>query len=408
MKEQPCTKPKQPKLRRKHHDHIYLPLRFYDCLSRVHLTAQALRELDRRNHHKPSRRTAVPQIDTAKKGDEELVRIAKRGGPNLCHLRGVLFSNVQYFLCLLPPTNRFVQYHSMESVTYSMPFDAEGNIMERPSPFDDNFEQNCKDNQIFPPRYYLPDGTRAPRPANLDAITEALKGRRRSVSLSFMSKEAFEDFKDEVRGEYHRPLWRHAIPTITGKSSIPNTGDLSFKNLASLTKNTTVKPCPGFFDGAHPDTVDKEVREDLDMIIVPIKPKWNSVPLAPNFFLEAIPYGGSFFIGQRKIMLDGAHGSVIMHTLQNYLLDKPVYDGNAYTFSALLSDEVLWLYAHHLAVPAAPGHNPCLYTTLITAHVMKTKDYLEGIIAFRNLRELAKTYRDQFIETANARSRARS
>ncbi|KAL2752964.1 hypothetical protein ACRALDRAFT_1072748 [Sodiomyces alcalophilus JCM 7366] len=52
-----------------------------------------------------------------------------------------------------------------------------------------------------------------------------------------------------------------------------------------MTRNTTVNPNPDFFDGAHPDAVDQEVREALDKIII---------PTAPNLFLEAKSSAGTF------------------------------------------------------------------------------------------------------------------
>lgn len=62
------------------------PPKFWDNLSKVWLTPRALRELDRRNDKSPiTTSTATPSGATA----TTLARFARRGGPDLRHLRGV-------------------------------------------------------------------------------------------------------------------------------------------------------------------------------------------------------------------------------------------------------------------------------------------------------------------------------
>jgi hypothetical protein len=58
---------------------------FWDSLSRVPLTARALRELDRRNNIQPPPKLEGPR----KLHSGNLARFARRGGPDLRHLRGV-------------------------------------------------------------------------------------------------------------------------------------------------------------------------------------------------------------------------------------------------------------------------------------------------------------------------------
>ena len=57
---------------------------FWDNLSKVWLTPRALRELDRRNDAQPVPKPPAPAVHTA-----DLARFARRGGPDLRHLRGV-------------------------------------------------------------------------------------------------------------------------------------------------------------------------------------------------------------------------------------------------------------------------------------------------------------------------------
>jgi hypothetical protein len=171
---------------------------------------------------------------------------------------------------------------------------------------------------------------------------------------------------------------RTVVPHITGNIKIPNEGHLPFNNLASITSDTTVCPVPDFFDGSHPNAVDKKVREDLDKIIIPNKKA--GVPIAPNFFLEAKGPGGSLEVAELQAVLDGAHGAFIMHALQKYLLDKPVYDGKAYAFSSTLLGGYLTLYAHHLTAPAKSGGHPSCFATQLKAYALRDDEvYLAAL-----------------------------
>jgi hypothetical protein len=57
---------------------------FWDNLSKVCLTPRALRELDRRQNNQPAPKVTTPDVDPV-----DLGRFARRGGPDLQHLRGV-------------------------------------------------------------------------------------------------------------------------------------------------------------------------------------------------------------------------------------------------------------------------------------------------------------------------------
>ena len=60
---------------------------FWDNLSKVWLTKRALRELDRRNNKRPVQTYPTPEICLT-----DLARFARRGGPDLGHLRGVSYT----------------------------------------------------------------------------------------------------------------------------------------------------------------------------------------------------------------------------------------------------------------------------------------------------------------------------
>lgn len=271
--------------------------------------------------------------------------------------------------------------------------------------YDTNFRQHCLDNGIYPPFYKFSDGSRAPKPANLDEIRQALKGPRGSLSPSVATADVFEDFQDRNTTRSEGTEMRNIIPLIAGNDDILNEGNHLFTNLDSITKNATVNPNPDFFDGAHPEAVNSIVRDDLNSIIVPTK--ISGVPLAPNLFLEAKGPSGSLEVAIGQIMLDGAYGTRLMLALQNYLLEKPIYDGNAYTFSVIYLGGTIKLYAHHATAPPRPGQQPGYHTTQVNAYELtgNHEAWLNGLEAFRNLRKLAKRYRDGFIKMANERAR---
>ena len=278
---------------------------------------------------------------------------------------------------------------------------------KRSSAYDANFQQHCIDCNIYPPFYKFADGFRPSKPANLDEIRQALEIPRDSLSPSKPSELAFEDFQQKNTTESEGTVMRNVIPLLAGDSDIPNEGHLLFNNLDSLTEDATVNPNPDFFDGADFEAVDREVRKDLEKVIIPTRKV--GVPVAPNFFLEVKSPTGNLYEAKRQVVLDGAHGAAIMLSLQNYLLDRPVYDGNAYTFTATFLDGFLTLYAHHPSAPARPGQRPGYQVTQLNAYALtgNHESWLAGIGAFRNLRKLAKGYRDQFIDIANTRARDR-
>ncbi len=80
---------------------------------------------------------------------------------------------------------------------------------------------------------------------------------------------------------------RKLIPVITGSVNIPNSGEVLFNNLESITDGATVDVKPDFYDGARFGDIDEAVRNDLSSLIIPSDTNLARRPAAPNFFLEA-------------------------------------------------------------------------------------------------------------------------
>ncbi|KAK5651101.1 hypothetical protein OQA88_13283 [Cercophora sp. LCS_1] len=369
---------------------------FWDNLSKVWLTPRALRELDRRNDARPVPNPPAPAVYTT-----DLGRFARRGGPDLRHLRG----------CPEPRDDRFKTSSSRASDssrrTKSTKATTISSKARRSSAYDDDFEQHLLDYDVYPEGYEYANDRQTPEPGNMDEARLELLAPRASLSPSHFPESAFRDFKRKNNTKSEGTVMRNVILIIAGNTNIPNEGNLPFTNFESLTGGLTVNAVPDFFDGAPPGHVDKSVREDLSQMIVPTK--HTNVPVAPNFFLEAKAPRGGADVAQRQACYDGAHGARAMHSLQSYGKEEPVYDGNAYANSSTYhaGTGTLQLYAHHITAPTDPEGRPEYHMSQIDAYALtgSRKGFVEGATAFRNARDLARRHRDEFIQDANARAR---
>lgn len=200
---------------------------------------------------------------------------------------------------------------------------------------------------------------------------------------------------------------RKLVPVIAGSAKIPNSGEVLFSNLASITDGATVDVKPDFYDGASFGDIDAAVRNDLNSLIIPSETNAVRRPAVPTFFLEAkAPWGGAD-IAKRQAGLYGALGARAIHALQNYGTEEPVFDGNAYTYSSTYHGSLLQLYTHHVTPPTAPGGRPEYHMTKLRGFDMtdSRETFVQGATAFRNARDLAQRHRDRFIQAANARAR---
>lgn len=218
--------------------------------------------------------------------------------------------------------------------------------------------------------------------------------------------EDFDFAHDKLRSE--GDVMRTIIPTIAGHypRPYPNGRNVIFNNMDTMTNGTKAHPKPIFYEGARPRDLHPSVASDLDSLIVPSKAGRSLV--APNLFLEAKPLWRGTAVAIRKAHLDGAYGARAMHALQNYGSEEPVYDGDAYTFTFIYNpvNAGLKIYAHHVTAPETPGGPPDYHMTFVKCYWMThdLETYIQGVLAFRDIRDLAKAHRDHFIEEANSRA----
>lgn len=246
---------------------------------------------------------------------------------------------------------------------------------------------------------------RSPKPNNFDEIREALKIPRRYPSRSIVPETDYEEFLDKSEAVSEGASTSNVISHITSDTNILSSGYVPFTNLTAIigVENATANIVPHFFDGARPGAVNSRVRKDLNGMIIPSEIA--GVPIAPNFFLAA-KGDDEERRAKRHAALEGAYGAYIMHALQNYgRCGGPMYDGNAYAFTATLVNGYLCLYAHHLTPPTKDGERPGCHSTLLRAfNLYDDLTYPEGIQALKSLRRKAKEARDRFIKASNAKA----
>jgi hypothetical protein len=148
------------------------------------------------------------------------------------------------------------------------------------------------------------------------------------------------------------------------------------------------------------------VRDDLEQYIIPSSQRHR--PALPNFFMEAKGPDGKASEAKRQITQDLAAGARGMLRMQSYGLDEPVFDNKAYTFASSYysGTGTLQLYAMHPTEPGAADSRLEYHTTQIDTYGLTGNAITcrQGIGAWRNLRDLAKGRRVEFIASANERA----
>lgn len=190
-----------------------------------------------------------------------------------------------------------------------------------------------------------------------------------------------------------------------GKTNIPSGFNQVFNNLEPLCACLDIsKAQPDYFNGSRTAEIRPKVRNDLEHYIIPSSQRHR--PALPNFFMEAKDPDGKVSKAKRQITQDLAVGARGMLRMQSYELDESVSDNNAYTFGSTYYSGYMQLYAMHPTEPGDAGGKPEYHTTKINGYdlIGTLGTHRQGIEAFRNLRDLAKERRDEFIACANKRA----
>ncbi|PQE26281.1 Ribonuclease H protein [Rutstroemia sp. NJR-2017a BBW] len=257
------------------------------------------------------------------------------------------------------------------------------------------FEQELIDNSIYPPGY---DDV---EPENLEEIVEKLGQPRASLSPSLFSRDEFLHFRrknDEATTEAE--IMSQVFPMITGKTNIPSGYDQLFNNLKPLGDHiSNLKP--DYFNGSRTAEIRPKVRNDLEQYIIPSSQRHR--PALPNFFMEAKGPDGKASEAKRQITRDLAAGARGMLRMQSYGLDDLVFDNKAHTFGSTYHSGYMQLYAMHPTEPGDADRKPEYHTIKVRGFELTDNldTHRQGIGAFRNLRDLAKERRAEFIASAN-------
>ncbi|CAH0044890.1 unnamed protein product [Clonostachys solani] len=320
----------------------------------------------------------------------KLLRFARAGGPDLTDLRG-------YYIKTGEPS----YYLDYEESTSEM------GIPEKPprrpsGASKPDFLRKCIRYNIYPRTHTTPKRNYSPRPQNIDSILEMLRPKPGDHLVGDAEFKNFESAAAHATSQAY--VMGHLVTMLLGGRGFKSMENVPFLNLDSMTDGELSAPQPDLCDGVQPETVEDSVRDDLETIIAPSEE--SESPLVTNFFLQAEGPQGTINVAQKQVTLDGAYGSRMMHALQNFGKGTPEYDENAYTFSATYIEGILSLFAHHVAAPTihTKGH-PGYHITLLRGFVLHDElAFADGIYALRALRQLARTYREEFIEIANERA----
>jgi hypothetical protein len=262
-----------------------------------------------------------------------------------------------------------------------------------------NFDQHLTDCNIEP--------LYSSEEPDLNNLPSKLAQPRPSLSPSKFSDDTFKAFrKNNAIAKDEDDVLANVMPTILGPSSAehPSARNTAFGNLEPLTDGTIAPAKPDIYYGSLPEHLSQSVRDDIGQHIIPSTMR--DKPLAPNFFVEVKGPDGSAAVATRQARYDGAVGSRAMHSLQNYGRQQPEYDGQAYVFSSTYHDGTLKIYAHHPTAPKTDGMSSRYHMTQIKAYAITNdrETFVQGSTAFRNARDIAMQYRDDFIQTANSRA----
>lgn len=268
------------------------------------------------------------------------------------------------------------------------------------SAYCENFEVHLLDHHI-----YLSDC--GSRPVNELEVLSQLLAERAAFSNPSITAENFQKFTEMHKGVHDESdVMSRIFPLLYGSAATGHQHDVRFIQMAPIAGEGLTAAQPNFLDGSKLEDLNRKVHEDLFSVISPRASL--RVPTVPKFCTEVKGPHGSLPVLMRQVCFDGAHGARAMHSLQNYSLNEPTYDGNAYTYSATYHPEsgVLRVYMHHVTEPTASDGLPQYHMTLVGSWLMigDLRSFQNGITAFRNARDLAKRHREAFIEAANART----
>ena len=275
----------------------------------------------------------------------------------------------------------------------------------RTSAYDAPFEQHLIDHGIYPEGYG--DDKDFEEPANIEDINRRLALPRASLSPSRFTREDFLGFKKKNREALTEiKVMSKAFPIIAGTADIPSQENLRFTNLKDLTDGSITQAQPDFYDGARPEFLNKQIREECGPCIIPSTN--TAAPCLPNFFTEGKGPRGLADVNKLQACYDGALGARGIHKLRSYVDPKTAYDNNAYTITSTYhgGTGTLAMYTSHPVESTNPNHQTEYRMTHLNSYAMigNPEGFRQGAAALRNGRDLARDQRKELIDAANKKA----
>ncbi len=270
----------------------------------------------------------------------------------------------------------------------------------RTSAYDPAFEQHLNDHGIY-------KNNRAQKPSNWAEINERLAQPRPSLSPSQFTEAAFEAFQQTTEDALtENKVMSKVFPIIAGTADIPSQENLRFGNLKDLTDGSITKAQPDFYDGACPEDLDKQIREELGPYIVPSTN--TTAPCLPNFFTEGKGPNGGTPTCKNQALYDGALGARGVHELRSFVDPETAYDNNAYTVTSTYhgGSGDLTIYTTHPTLCNDDRNLTEYRMTQLNGWKMTGNPdaFRQGATFLRNGRDLAEEERKKLIAAANAKA----
>lgn len=270
------------------------------------------------------------------------------------------------------------------------------------SAYSRNFEQNLIEFGVYPDGHEI-KGKGLPEPNNVEEIRETLARPRDSLNLGMSDFLKFK--RVAARASKEKNVTTSIIPIIDGEmDDDPKcvVGDYPFSNLAPLTDGSIAAAKPDHHFVAHPEDLNRQIRDELNHFIVPSTQ--SDLAIFQKFFLEVKGPGGTSEVVIRQACYDGALAARGMQSLRCYG-QKPSYDNKAYALTSTYIAGMLDIYATHVAASERRDGRPVYIMTLVNSFSMKgnLNTFRQRLSAYRNARDWTKEKRNELIEAANAR-----
>ena len=270
----------------------------------------------------------------------------------------------------------------------------------RTSAYDPAFEQHLNDHGIY-------KNNCAQKPSNWAEINKRLAQPRPSLSPSQFTEAAFEAFQQTNEDALtENKVMSKVFPIIAGTAEIPSSENLRFGNLKDLTDDSITKAQPDFYDGSRPADLNKRLREELGLYIVPSTN--TAAPCLPNFFTEGKGPKGDTPTCKNQALYDGALGARGIHELRSYVDPETAYDNHAYTITSTYhgGSGDLTIYTTHPTLSNDDRNLTEYRMTQLNGWKMtgNPDGFRQGATFLRNGRDLAEEERRKLITAANAKA----